>query len=328
MSWLASLIGTQNLGVLAGVIILAYLVALVLGRRAATSVWDWMKDWVAPITIPMAIFLLGIAINAAGERRQAAQIGLERETAVMGEIMTSQDRRDIAHMVAVTKQLWIHLQRWESAKQQHNANNGSPADSVGPRVSQPRDYDPVALYFFSCMLRVADVQVEATRGHFLFRRVWMEDRFHRLLHALIEHLLGGESRSLTTSAQEEAAQYRYFRRDPREFDGPALWDFYLLMHASPHASHCSEATALQAGYARFARRLEEGRVNPATVEETYRAMDGLWDYVVSDVFATWYGREREALPDTIPSNPPGGFLRGQAGRNEMWRVIVEARGAW
>lgn len=310
----------------------AYLLALPIGRRSAPDHWQWLKDWVAPLTTALVILLLGAFLQIAASERQATAERLEREAAVMREVMTSQDRRDIAHVVAAAKQLSIRLQR---CSQIRGMAAGGRSSKVGPvkaqaglrrtAVTKEQNFDLVAAYFFFSMIRAADVDLEATQGSVSFRRVWMEDRFHRLIHELVEHVLGGETRAVSIPAQEEAAQYRYFGRH----SVPVLWDFYGVIKAKGNHSAAPEAHALRRGYERFRERLFDGSIRVGKVDSTYRAMDGLWAYAWNDVFADWYGRKRDVLPDSVPIVPPKGFLpRDEVRRDSLWAAVRKARGAW
>lgn len=317
--------------VVAALALAGYAIALRVGQRAAPDRWQWFKDWVAPLTTALVILLLGTILQIAASERQATAQRLEREAAVMQEVMTSQDRRDIAHVVAATKQILIHLQRWQAlervAAEGRSLQRGTGAPLHGRRVAatQHDDFDEIAVYFFVSMLRAADVDFEATRGSVSFRRVWMEDRFHRLVHELLEHMLGGEARDIALPAQEEAAQYRYFGRHAV----PVLWDFHGLVTQNTRSASVLEGEALRRGYERFRARLASGAIRVGKVDSTFRAMDGLWAYALNDVFAEWYGRTRDVLPDAVPPSPPKYFLKGdEARRDSLWAMIRRAKGAW
>ena len=292
---------------------------------------EWLKDFIAPLITPAALGLAALIFQIVSEAQKDKEAKLQRETDVMRQITTSNDRRDISHQVAVAKQLTIHLNRdWDRRHPNKATTNSIPA----PKYPDPEDFDQIAAYFFYGLFRVSDVDLEASKGGLLFQRVWKEEAFHKITHQIIYDISGSSVHgdlNLSVSAKEEAAIYKYFGNNAQEGSGPTLFDFYLKITSTNADTKSPELIdSLRVGFQKFQVRLTNDYIDRTNVVNCLAVLDDLSVYSFNNIFAEWYGRTEDDLgkkdhsADVFPVAPPCNWWRDIKPKNEAsneWEIL-------
>lgn len=300
------------------------------GRKKVTNDEKWLTDVIVPVMTSVVVALVGIGFALESSRRQRADAEADQQTSLMRDLMISQDRREAAHFFALHLNLGIHLNRYMQMVDM-------PQD---PALDKRIGFEEEAIFYFYLKHRAALVNLRASKGNLIFRRVWMENVFEQLAIHLVETILGARERDPNVSAEGEAATYRLFavrgpalsetNDEPKRPEGYhlggylVLSDFHRLMNdESTIESQDPDVRQIKTDFGRFQKRLHNGDEKPPVdpfidkVEliNSIRAMQGLVAYSYQNLLLAWYQLDEHEIPThakCLPEKAPKPFL------NLMW----------
>ena len=304
---LVDMINTSVVISVVGLVIIVILLAL--AKKWAPDRWRWLK-----VTItPLALLLLGVGFGIMTESQRHADDENQKKGELLGQIITSHDRPDIAYLTAVGDRFVLHLRRYQNLREK----------------KKDTEFDEYAAYFFYGMFRIGLVHFYATKGYALYPRLWMEQAFDNLAKKVIEEVQDKkETDPEPYLAKEEAALYKYFRpiyqtskqeQTTKQHRGEpdearVMLNFYnWLKEKETDASSKEFKEALQGGFKRCRDRLQDQKV-VRTLIQIFEAITGLDDYAFNEVFAGWYNYNKgveggelkgeKKIPTTIWRDPP------------------------
>src|SRR5258706_6860272 len=115
-------------------------VVIIIGKffTKKSADYNFTKDVLVPVSTPLVVAIIGVVFTLQSEEQQKS----DQQTAVMREIMVSQDRHDTAFLIAVDTQLASHLRRLQAHK---------------PITDPYTNFDEEAVFFFYGLHRSENV---------------------------------------------------------------------------------------------------------------------------------------------------------------------------
>lgn len=292
---------------------------------------------------------------------QGAREDGQKKAEVMRDFVVTRNRPDVAFFTAVGLRLTIHLRRYESIRAEASKNKLTD-QALSKYLDEKGAFEERALYFFAGMYRASLVDFYATQGYVLYPRIWMEESFDTIANSIVTQLMGGSEDSISVSAEEQAAIYKFFgtlkatyhsKRDPDKETAPEnpnsaapkrgfakevgqdLFEFNLLFseqreYKDPYFAKCIET--LKDGFGRFRARLREGKIRAQDVILACETLVGIDDYAFNTLFSSWYQQFEGPVPVVLKEvrKAPAHFLpfpiQNFEGTKESWEA--EREKAW
>src|SRR5581483_221368 len=276
------------------------------------------KDVLVPVSTPLVVAMIGVVFTLQSEDQQKA----DQQTAVMREVMVSQDRHDTAFLVAIDTQLAAHLRRLQADK---------------PITDLYTNFDEQAVFFFYGLHRSQIVNVWAAKGNLTFPRLWIADAFQMVADSLVENILGTEETDPRLDPKAEAVMYKYFGATAADSSGtkttPLLIDFSALLDGKADARLTKEETEVLVNeFHLFQDRLHKKQIDQDELITDLFAADGLVEYSHTSIFADWYkmpeyAADKIPAKPPLPSDPPEGFMDAfkfyrNEGTNAWNRILI------